>query len=224
MTIYTIYKTTNTVNGKIYIGSHKQNINEELYFYIGSGKYFKRALNKYGEDKFFKKIIHVFDNSEDMYDMEAEIVNQEFIDRRDTYNIKLGGLGGWDLVNVNYLYTERVKRGRYAGKVNSIRMNSDKEYYDEVTSRFIKYVKTAHIEGKIRYDTFTGKNHTTESKNKMSISRRKDLSIYHLKNKETNELFSGTRYEFTEKYNLLRTSVNSLITNEKKSLYGWYIL
>ncbi len=38
---YTVYKITNQINGKIYIGSHKTNdLNDR---YMGSGKYLIRA-------------------------------------------------------------------------------------------------------------------------------------------------------------------------------------
>lgn len=98
---YLIYKITNTVNGKIYIGSHKtKNIDDD---YMGSGKYLLRAIEKHGRDKFTKEILFVFDNAADMYAKEAEIVNDDFLAEENTYNLKRGGFGGWDYVNTNGL-------------------------------------------------------------------------------------------------------------------------
>jgi len=90
MTFYhTVYKTTNLINNKIYIGYHKtKNINDD---YLGSGKHLKRAVQKYGKDNFIKEIIEVFDNKKDAEALEAQIVNKEFTEREDTYNIALGG-------------------------------------------------------------------------------------------------------------------------------------
>ena len=88
--IYTIYKTINLINGKIYIGVHKENGK----FYLGSGKLLKQAIEKYGIDNFKKEILFSYETSEDAYKKEYQIVDEEFINRKDTYNIMTGGFGG----------------------------------------------------------------------------------------------------------------------------------
>lgn len=45
-----VYKTTNLINGRIYIGQHKSNGLDEQY--IGSGKILGIALKKYGRRNF----------------------------------------------------------------------------------------------------------------------------------------------------------------------------
>lgn len=89
---YIIYKLTNQINGKIYIGKHvTENINDG---YFGSGYYLSRSVKKYGKENFKKEILFVFDNEEDMNAKEKELVNLEFVLRTDTYNLVLGGNGG----------------------------------------------------------------------------------------------------------------------------------
>ena len=114
---YTVYKTTNRINGKIYIGSHKtKNPNDG---YLGSGKYLKYAIEKYGRENFIKEVLFIFDNSADMYAKEAEIVSVDFITETNTYNLKQGGFGGFDYLNSDKFdnpthSTEHLKKMRLA--------------------------------------------------------------------------------------------------------------
>jgi len=48
-----IYKTTNSVNNKFYIGYHYQEVDPFIFDgYLGSGVKLLKAINKYGADKF----------------------------------------------------------------------------------------------------------------------------------------------------------------------------
>ena len=94
---YIIYKITNQINGKFYIGSHKtKDLNDN---YMGSGKYLVAAQKKYGVENFQKEILFVFSTAAEMYAKEAEIVNADFLVTENTYNLKIGGFGGWDYLN-----------------------------------------------------------------------------------------------------------------------------
>ena len=94
---YTIYKITNLIDDKIYIGKHQTKDLNDGYF--GSGKRLKYAIRKYGQENFSKEILFIFDNEEEMNLKEAELVTEEFCFRENTYNICVGGKGGWSYVN-----------------------------------------------------------------------------------------------------------------------------
>jgi hypothetical protein len=96
---YLIYQITNIVNSKVYIGKHRtSNIDDG---YMGSGTILKRAIAKHGISNFRREILHECDSEELLNDLEAQIVNRDFITRPDTYNIMLGGHGGRYTLNTN---------------------------------------------------------------------------------------------------------------------------
>ncbi len=89
---YLVYKITNKINGKIYIGKHETyNIDDG---YMGSGKILGIAQSKHGIENFTKEILFDYDNWDDMQNKEKELVNEHFVKRTDTYNIIIGGGGG----------------------------------------------------------------------------------------------------------------------------------
>lgn len=94
-----IYKITNLINGKIYIGKRKTKLKIEDDFYFGSGKLIKSAIKKYGINNFKKDILEIC-NSNNLN--EREIYWIEFLNSTDLklgYNISNGGDGGDLLTN-----------------------------------------------------------------------------------------------------------------------------
>ena len=86
-----IYKTTNLINGKIYVGLHStNNLNDR---YLGSGWVLKSAIKKYGRENFKKEVLLVLSSREEAREVEALVVDKEFIARSDTYNLQEGGMG-----------------------------------------------------------------------------------------------------------------------------------
>lgn len=101
---YIVYLTINLQNKKIYIGVHKTNNPDRFDGYIGNGVFISRpstyeksktafqyAVKKYGVKNFKRFTLRIFDTLEEALKLEAEIVNEQFIKREDTYNLVLGG-------------------------------------------------------------------------------------------------------------------------------------
>jgi hypothetical protein len=84
-----LYKIKNKLNGKIYIGIHStDDLNDG---YMGSGTLILKSIEKYGKHNFIKTILEYCDNRDLLVELERKVVNKEFVDRRDTYNLSLGG-------------------------------------------------------------------------------------------------------------------------------------
>lgn len=106
---YFIYKTTNNINNRFYIGAHgTNNLNDG---YIGSGRNLKLAINKHGKDKFKFEILEYLDDYKSLMKREREIVNEEFLSNRIVYNSEVGGAGGKIWSNELKLKMSNSKKG-----------------------------------------------------------------------------------------------------------------
>lgn len=86
---YLIYKITNQVNGRYYIGRHRTNdINDS---YMGSGIAIANAIKKYGIHNFSKEIIAESWDETNLWELEKLIVNEEIVKDTKSYNMTYGG-------------------------------------------------------------------------------------------------------------------------------------
>lgn len=150
---YTIYKITNILDGKYYIGKHKtKDLNDE---YFGSGKLIKRAIKKHGIENFTKEILYIFQTEEEMNTKEKELVTLNEM----SYNLCPGGHGGWGYVNSTGMNN---KDHENVGKILSEKNKGKKCPHVSIM------MKERHKNGLVKYDNFTGKTHTEEWKKKHS--------------------------------------------------------
>jgi len=85
-----IYKTTNLITGKIYVGQDSKNNPN----YLGSGKYFCLAVKKYGKENFKKEILSECSNRIELDEKEKYWIKELNCKVPKGYNIKDGGEGG----------------------------------------------------------------------------------------------------------------------------------
>ena len=111
------YQTKNLITGKLYIGVHSTNkLNDG---YIGCGIHRQssanknlsspliKAVRKYGYENFKLEILDFFNTKANAYEEEEFLVDEEWVNRRDTYNVKLGG-------NINSCSANTaLKRGKH---------------------------------------------------------------------------------------------------------------
>lgn len=125
-----IYKTTNKINGKIYVGKDLHN-NQD---YLGSGKKLKHAIKKYGKENFSKEILEEnFITEKEWNEAEKKWIKKlNSRDRKIGYNIAEGGTGGKTLKHPwNY-----KKKGRKISK-------EEKEHLSKI-------MKEKYANGKIK--------------------------------------------------------------------------
>ncbi|MEO6303165.1 MAG: hypothetical protein ABIP51_08330 [Bacteroidia bacterium] len=87
--LYVVYKITNKLDKRIYIGVHLTHNVEDRY--MGSGVEIRKDLKTLGKKCFSKEVLFIFDNKEEMLLKEKELVTKEFCMRTDTYNRIEGG-------------------------------------------------------------------------------------------------------------------------------------
>jgi hypothetical protein len=165
-----IYKTTNLINNKYYIGMHStDNINDG---YLGSGKRLWFSINYHGKENHKFEILEYCKNRKELRRREEEIVNEELLNEELCMNLKTGGDGG--LVDDNH-YQNFTKAGmdnfnkskKQREKTLSIK-RKDKDWLKMLSER----VKEGHKASGFDNITFKGKKHSDESKKKMSESKK----------------------------------------------------
>lgn len=87
-----IYKITNTINNKSYIGRRKciKNKLGFLHRYWGSGSYIKNAIKKYGKENFIKEYLDFAMSDEELDKLEILYI-EKFGTYKNGYNQTIGG-------------------------------------------------------------------------------------------------------------------------------------
>ena len=114
---YIVYITKNLINDKVYIGVHQTIDSNTFDGYLGCGVYvnspstyycpktpFQYAVKKYGPKNFIRSTIKIFDNKEDAYKLESELVTENEVYSEKYYNVSLGGIQPIHVPSIIYQY------------------------------------------------------------------------------------------------------------------------
>lgn len=153
-----IYKTTNLLNGKYYLGMHSTSNLDDGY--MGSGKRLRYSINKYGKDNHVVEILEYLETRELLLQREAEMVNLNEIAKKECMNLKVGGDGGFTL-DIQKMGIKAWLE-KYSGGT---------EHLDWVTQGGKEKFKKHGIPKNFKYDS-TGKKHSDETKQNMSETRK----------------------------------------------------
>jgi len=195
-----VYKTTNLVNGKIYVGKHKRN--RDIKNYLGSGKILLQAIDKYGVENFKKEILEHCKTNEQLNDREKHWISKlESRNKKIGYNIAEGGEGGSikEYMTEEQLkdFSKKVSKGLKGKKLGIplSKKNRDgiskglKKYYDNGgKNNNLGKKRSAETKAKIS-KRHTGRVFTKAWKKKLRKSRAK-LNI----SGKNNNMFGKTIY------------------------------
>lgn len=176
-----IYKTTNLVNGKFYIGKDTRN----LKCYLGSGELLKKAIEKYGKNNFIKEIIETCNNLEELNEREKYWI-KKLNSIENGYNLTEGGTGG-DTFTKNpnkedirnklkkRIVSDEVKKNR----INNLKPFSSGELHPNFGKKQTEETKEKRkktFNSKGITSPMSGKQHTEETKQKI---RDKKIGLTH---------------------------------------------
>jgi group I intron endonuclease len=163
-----IYKATNKINGKVYIGqttvdlkkrrSHHENT--QVYYY------FHRAIKKHGKNNFIWEIIEYCNSKEEMDEMEFHYIKQHD-SLNNGYNLTFGGEGsvGWCPSPETRQKISKTKKGKLIGSKNP--------FYDKKHSEQAKQKMSSprpSVSGKNHY--LYGKHLSQETKDKIGAASK----------------------------------------------------
>jgi hypothetical protein len=178
--VYTVYKVTNLINGNYYIGVHKTNDPNDSY--MGSGKRIRRAIEKYGLTNFSKEILFIFENEEDAYLKEKELLS-DIWNLQECYNCTEGGLGSWSHIDSSG-DNNCMKRPEVKENVRSS-LYRNGTYYSE------KRVAAARENSKKGVIARTGSKDSKETKEKRAKSVKKAYESADVKQRHKDAVRKG---------------------------------
>ena len=163
-----IYKTTNLLSGRYYIGMHStDDLNDG---YLGSGTYLKRSINKHGKENHSIEILEFVNSREELAAREKEIVSLQEIAKKECMNLKVGGEGGFS--------REWIDKGReLANKAKAKLINEDPEFREKYYKAIQEGIKKAKERG-VKFSNISenfsweGKRHRPETLEKMRNTRK----------------------------------------------------
>ena len=154
--LFYIYRITNKINGKTYVGQYEyKKLNDN---YMGSGILLKRAQKKYGM-KNFKKEILVFNISKqehaDLLEETFIAVEREKVGKENCYNVADGGQG------------ENGCKGKHLSEEHKRNISESNKNKKKSEEHRIKLSESKIGEKNPNYGkpgTFKGKHHSEETK------------------------------------------------------------
>ena len=166
-----IYKITNQINGKIYIGKHSTDNLDDGY--MGSGILIRKAEKKYGKENFTKDYLAFCDTEEKLNWFEKFYI-KKFNAREVGYNLTDGGDGhlGFIMTEETKQKLSEAKKGKTFSEETKQKISDAKKgktLSEEHKQKISEAIKKQLVE---KWVPFKGKHHSLESRQKISDSMK----------------------------------------------------
>lgn len=215
-----IYKITNTVNNKVYVG--KRALSSEFFLrsnYWGSGKYIKKAIKKYGKEVFIREVICECISLKDMNEKEKyHITNLNSFSPRG-YNIQKGGEGG------NNGVKKRVFTKKWIDNIGKGRKGIsawNKGLKKGVNGKMENCGVVSKTRNQLVSKALKGKPKSKQHKLKMSGENCNRHKLTWKQVFEIRQLYSTGKYsqhKIAVMFNLNQSTISSIIRNETWNMY-----
>jgi group I intron endonuclease len=219
-----VYKITNLINGKCYIGSTTKTLANRKYGHIRESKYrckhvIHKALRKYGEDNFKWEILCKCLSIKEIQKKEAY-----FIKYYNTFKNGYNSTPGFDNTTLGYKFTAQQRKDvseRVRGKNNP-------NYGNKWSN---KQKQIASIRQSNNHQHLTGKNNPSkrmEVRNKIRETKMGVNNINHkiwdiTKPNGQRIILAGGLKKFLIKNGITYTMITPMLKGKKSSYKGWII-
>lgn len=217
--MYHIYKCTNMLNDKVYIG-YTENFERRIYqhrydaFARQRNTKFYNAIRKYGFESFTWEIIYSSWDKKHCWDAEKIFVD-EYDSVAGGYNIVDGGkvgpsLFGKDNGMYGKTHSDKFKREQSARAIDKFKGKSYEEIYGVEKAKELKAKRSANLQG------------IDQSGTKNSNHKDEILSVRHT----SGDICTGTRLHICEKILMPRPALSRLIKHygsvgKRGQPYSW---
>lgn len=203
-----VYRITNLINGKTYIGQHKIIKGEKWLSYMGSGRIIRHAIHKHGVGNFSKELLLYAETKEELAVLEQKMIQEEMLNDKAEYNIQGGNealavrlkeLDFTDKQLLSWYFDDCMSYEAISYKLNCS-LSAIHQYmkkFKETDSRF-KDINQSNNINRYNYDVEVLKKHLTKSLEKRkceNCSKHISHSNYetHLEACLSDDYFDGFR-------------------------------
>lgn len=195
---YIIYKTVCLENNKIYVGQHKTSNLEDGY--LGSGKLIKRAIEKYGKDKFKREILCEVDSF-----LDARIQEEFWIEKLNStnktigYNITKYAWGGQPIAEETRKKISKSLKGKKRSENTKNKMRKPKSSEAKASMQLGQAANAFKKIGKSWYFNPSTLESRTFHANEIPENWKKGRPNFHFNNVRTDEANSKRSRKLTGK-------------------------